>query len=47
MAMLADVADTLVGSARFEVIDILSTSPIYVENTNIVLTELGLKRSVE
>ena len=46
MAMLADVADTLADSACFEVIDILSTSPIYVENTNIVLTDLGLNEAL-
>ena len=46
MAMLADVADTLAGSACFDVIDILSTSPIYVENTYIVLTELGLNEAL-
>lgn len=46
MAMLADVAGTLAGSDRFDVIDILSTSPIYIENTNIVLTEMGLNEAL-
>jgi 2-phospho-L-lactate guanylyltransferase len=46
MAMLADVAGTLAGSDCFDVIDILSTSPIYVENTNIVLTEMGLNEAL-
>lgn len=46
MAMLADVAGTLAGSDRFDVIDILSTSLIYVENTNIVLTEMGLNEAL-
>ncbi|MCZ7400707.1 MAG: 2-phospho-L-lactate guanylyltransferase [Candidatus Methanoperedens sp.] len=46
MAMLADVAGTLAGSGCFDVIDILSTSPIYVENTNIVLTEMGLNEAL-
>ena len=46
MAMLADVAGTLAGSDRFEVIDILSTTTIHVDNTNIVLTELGLNEAL-
>jgi 2-phospho-L-lactate guanylyltransferase len=46
MAMLVDVAGTLAGSDRFDVIDILSTSPIYIENTNIVLTEMGLNEAL-
>jgi len=46
MAMLADVAGTLAGSDCFDVIDILSTSPIYIENTNIVLTEMGLNEAL-
>jgi len=46
LSMLADVADTLAGSDCFDVIDILSTSPIYVENTNIVLTEMGLNEAL-
>jgi 2-phospho-L-lactate guanylyltransferase len=46
MAMLADVAGKLAGSDRFDVIDILSTSIIYVENTNIVLTEMGLNEAL-
>ena len=46
IAMLSDVAGTLAGSDCFDVIDILSTSPIYVENTNIVLTEMGLNEAL-
>jgi 2-phospho-L-lactate guanylyltransferase len=46
MAMLADVAGTLAGSDCFDVIDILSMSPIEVENTNIVLTEMGLNEAL-
>lgn len=46
MAMLADVAGTLAGSNCFDVIDILSMSPIYLENTNIVLTEMGLNEAL-
>jgi 2-phospho-L-lactate guanylyltransferase len=46
MAMLADVAGTLASADLFDVIDILSTSPIYVENTNIVLTEMGLNEAL-
>jgi 2-phospho-L-lactate guanylyltransferase len=46
MAMLADVVGTLAGSDCFDVIDILSTSFIYVEDTNIVLTELGLNEAL-
>jgi len=46
MAMLADVAGMLVDSDCFDVIDILSTSPIYLENTNIVLTEMGLNEAL-
>jgi 2-phospho-L-lactate guanylyltransferase len=46
LAMLADVAGTLAGSDCFDVIDILSPSPIYVENTNIVLTEMGLNEAL-
>jgi 2-phospho-L-lactate guanylyltransferase len=46
MEMLADVAGTLAGSDCFDVIDILSTSPIYIENTNIVLTEMGLNEAL-
>jgi len=46
MAMLADVVGMLVDSDCFDVIDILSTSPIYLENTNIVLTEMGLNEAL-
>lgn len=46
MAMLSDVAGTLAESGCFNVIDILSTSPVYIENTNIVLTEMGLNEAL-
>lgn len=46
MAMLNDVAGTLVSSGCFEVVDILSTSMIEVEGVNIVLTELGLNEAL-
>ncbi|MFA4957224.1 MAG: 2-phospho-L-lactate guanylyltransferase [Candidatus Methanoperedens sp.] len=46
MAMLADVAGTLAESCCFDVIDILSTSPVYIENTNIVLIEMGLNEAL-
>ncbi|MDL5502098.1 MAG: 2-phospho-L-lactate guanylyltransferase, partial [Candidatus Methanoperedens sp.] len=45
MAMLNDVAGTLVSSGCFDVIDILSTSMIEVEGVNIVLTEMGLNEA--
>jgi len=46
MAMLNDVAGTLVSSRCFDVIDILSTSIIEVEGVNIVLTEMGLNEAL-
>ncbi|CAG1005241.1 2-phospho-L-lactate guanylyltransferase [Methanosarcinales archaeon] len=46
MAMLNDVAGTLVSSGCFDVIDILSTSMIEIEGVNIVLTELGLNEAL-
>ena len=46
MAMLNDVAGTLVCSGCFDVIDILSTSMIEVEGVNIVLTEMGLNEAL-
>ncbi|MCX9084901.1 MAG: 2-phospho-L-lactate guanylyltransferase [Candidatus Methanoperedens sp.] len=46
MSMLTDVAGTLAGSGCFDVVDILSTSPVYIENTNIVLTEMGLNEAL-
>jgi 2-phospho-L-lactate guanylyltransferase len=46
MAMLADVAGTLVASECFDVIDILSSFPISIENTNIVLTGMGLNEAL-
>ena len=42
MAMLNDVAGTLVRYGCFDVIDILSTSMIEVEDVDIMLTEMGL-----
>lgn len=46
MAMLNDVAGTLVSSGCFELIDILSTSMIEVEGANTVLTEMGLNEAL-
>ena len=46
MAMLSDVAGTLVDSGCFEVIDILTTSLIDQEGANIVLTEMGLNEAL-
>ncbi len=46
MAMLNDVAGTLVNSGCFDVIDILSTSMIEVVGVNIVLTEMGLNEAL-
>lgn len=46
MAMLSDVAGTLADSGSFDVIDILSMSPIFIENTNIVLTEMDLNEAL-
>ncbi len=46
MAMLNDVAGTLVNSGCFDVIDILSTSMIEVEGVNTVLTEMGLNEAL-
>jgi 2-phospho-L-lactate guanylyltransferase len=42
MSMLADVAEALLNSGCFEVVDILSTSIIEFDMANIVLTEKGL-----
>ncbi|HEX7627972.1 MAG TPA: 2-phospho-L-lactate guanylyltransferase [Candidatus Methanoperedens sp.] len=46
MAMLNDVAGTLVRSGCFDVIDILSTSMIEVVGVNIVLTGMGLNEAL-
>ncbi|MFZ3385256.1 MAG: 2-phospho-L-lactate guanylyltransferase [Candidatus Methanoperedens sp.] len=46
MAMLNDVAESLVRSGCFDVIDILSTSMIEVVGVNIVLTEMGLNEAL-
>lgn len=46
MAMLNDVAGTLVSSGCFDVIDILSASMIEVEGANTVLTEMGLNEAL-
>ncbi len=46
LAMLNDVAGTLVSSGCFDVIDILSTSMIEVEGANTVLTEMGLNEAL-
>jgi 2-phospho-L-lactate guanylyltransferase len=46
MAMLNDVAESLIRSGCFDVIDILSTSMIEVVGVNIVLTEMGLNEAL-
>jgi 2-phospho-L-lactate guanylyltransferase len=46
MAMLSDVAGTLVSSGCFDVVDILTTSLIDQEGANIVLTEMGLNEAL-
>ena len=46
MAMLSDVAGTLVRSGCFEVVDILSTSVIDFEGANIVLANSGLNEAL-
>lgn len=46
IAMLKDVAGTLVSSGCFDVIDILSTTLIEAEGVNIVLTEMGLNEAL-
>ncbi len=46
IAMLNDVAETLISSGCFEVVDILSTSIIEVKGANIVLTEMGLNEAL-
>ncbi len=46
MAMLSDVAGTLVSSGCFDVVDILSTSVIDFEGANIVLANSGLNEAL-
>ncbi len=46
MAMLSDVAGTLLSSGCFDVVDILSTSLIDFESANIVLTDSGLNEAL-
>ncbi len=46
MVMLNDVAEALLKSGCFEVVDILSTSMIEVMGVNIVLTEKGLNEAL-
>lgn len=46
MAMLKDVAGTLVSSGCIDIVDILSTSLIEVKGINIVLTEMGLNEAL-
>jgi 2-phospho-L-lactate guanylyltransferase len=46
IAMLSDVAGTLVRSGCFEVVDILSTSVVDFEGTNIVLANAGLNEAL-
>ncbi len=46
MAMLNDVAGTLVSSGCFDIVDILSTSSIEVDGVNTVLTEMGLNEAL-
>lgn len=46
MAMLNDVAEALLSSGCFSVVDILSTSIIEVDGANIVLTDKGLNEAL-
>lgn len=46
LAMLSDVAGTLVDSGCFDVVDILTTSLIDQDGANIVLTEMGLNEAL-
>ncbi|VVB86654.1 2-phospho-L-lactate guanylyltransferase [uncultured archaeon] len=46
MAMLSDVAATLVRSGCFDVVDVLSTSIIDLEGANIVLADSGLNEAL-
>ncbi len=46
MAMLNDVAEALLSSACFSVVDILSTAIVEVNGANLVLTEKGLNEAL-
>ncbi len=46
IAMLNDVAEALIESGCFDVIDVLSTSILEVKGANIVLTDLGLNEAL-
>ncbi len=46
IAMLNDVAEALIESGCFDVVDVLSTSIIEVKGANIVLTEKGLNEAL-
>ncbi len=46
IAMLNDMAEALINSGCFEVVDVLSTSIIEVKGANIVLTEIGLNEAL-
>ena len=46
MAMLNDVAEALLSSGFFSVVDILSTAIVEVRGTNLVLTENGLNEAL-
>jgi 2-phospho-L-lactate guanylyltransferase len=46
IAMLSDVAETLVSSGCFNVVDILTTSLIDQDGANIVLIEMGLNEAL-
>lgn len=46
LAMLNDVAEALINSGCFEIIDMLSTSIVDVKGTNLVLAEKGLNEAL-
>ncbi len=46
MAMLNDIAEALLGSGCFKVIDLLTTSLIEIKGLNTVLTENGLNEAL-
>ncbi|VVB95096.1 2-phospho-L-lactate guanylyltransferase [uncultured archaeon] len=46
MAMLNDVAEALLSSACFSVVDVLSTAIVEVNGANLVLTEKGLNEAL-
>lgn len=46
MAMLNDVAEALISSACFSVVDILSTAIVEINKANLVLTEKGLNEAL-